>query len=221
MISLGKISLNPSDFTYFIELHLKHWSGTRELEEQAYNLSAANFQNQQLINFIKDVCRWGNYPGIAGRVLNQNDISIIQKNFVSAWGKLKSNIPNVREAIIRINAIKNLGTPSFASKHLRFLRPQVCPVLDSIIWYGIGKYSFNPNGYEQFSRDCLEVADILQRKGIVNPLGREAGKWFAADIEMAIFEYLRSKPGSLLRKTHCREDHRKPKTENRKLATGN
>jgi hypothetical protein len=43
-----------------------------------------------------------------------------------------------------------------------------------------------------------------------------AGKWFAADVEMAIFEYLRSNPNSLLGKTRCRENHRKPKTENRK-----
>jgi hypothetical protein len=209
MIRVGNISLRLSDFPYFLKCFLDNWGSedTKEREIQGNQLIAVDFMEQHLKNFIREVCRWGNYAGIAGRIINQNDIGKIRSCFIGAWKALNSDNPDVKGAIIRINAIKNLGTPSFASKHLRFLRPQVCPVLDSIIWQGIEKYSFNPKGYEQFSNDCLEIADILKRNGLVNPMERESGKWFAADVEMAIFEYLRSKSGSSLSKIHCRENH--------------
>jgi len=48
------------------------------------------------------------------------------------------------------------------------LRPQICPVLDSIIQDGIGKYSFNPKGYKDFSDDCLKIARFLQQGCIIN-----------------------------------------------------
>jgi len=203
MIQLGKISLNLSDFNYFVGLHLRQWPNTREIEKQGKLLSDVNFKEQYLINFIRAVCNWGNYAGIAQRILNQNDLSIVQARFKDAWRALSTTKPNVSDALIKIIEIKNLGTPSFASKHLRFLCPQICPVLDSVICEGIGTYSFNSKVYEQFSRDCLEIANVLNQSGIVNPMKRENGKWFAADVEMAVFEYLWSGKKKMP-KTHCR-----------------
>ena len=195
IIKLGKISLSLSNFPYFLKRWLDKWGSedTKELEIQGINLIAVDFAEEDLRYFIRQVCRWGNYAGIGGRVLNQNKIDMIRTNFLEAWKALNLSPPNVRRALISINKIKNLGTPSFASKHLRFLMPQVCPVLDSIIWQGVGKYSFDPEGYAEFSRDCLEIASKLHKNLTINPRARETGMWFAADIEGAIFEYLQTK----------------------------
>lgn len=195
IIRLGKISLRLSDFPNFLNSWLVKWGAeeTEYLEMQGIHLTAFDFPEEDLKNFIKKVCRWGNYAGIGGRVLNQNDIGMIRENFISACKALNSKHPDIRKAISKINQIKNLGTPSFASKHLRMLQPQICPVLDSIIYKGIAKYPFDPEGYAQFSGDCLEIASNLQKNRIVNPRAREAGKWFAADVEGAIFEYLQTK----------------------------
>jgi hypothetical protein len=204
LIPLGKISINKSDFPDLLQkfLDTKDWGPTtRMLEGQAEHLSATNFASSHLSKFIGDVCRWGSYPGIAGRILRQNAIYDIRDKFITAWEILNSDSPNVGDALKIINQIKHLGTPSFASKHLRFLAPQICPVLDKIIWEGIGKYSFNPQGYKQFSEKCLDVANLLEKNGLRNPMEREGGKWFAADVEMAIFKYLELKNNSC--KTHC------------------
>jgi hypothetical protein len=99
-------------------------------------------------------------------------------------------------ALHEINRIKHLGRSSFASKHLRFLRPDVCPILDSII-SGMLNYEFNARGYGQLSKDCLRVAKVLQAVGIPNPMHRDQGSWYAADVEMALFAYLKGLQGSI------------------------
>ncbi len=186
-IAIAEIVLRPSDFTRLVEYHLDEWLGTRELEHEASRLCAVGFPEKQLASFIKRVCEWGNYPGIAGRVLKNNDPLMIRRQFTGATNALNSDIPDVQGALRRIKQIHSLGT-SFASKHLRFLRPDVCPVLDSIISKNLG---YDEHGYKQFSDDCLRIAKTLQQHGVCNPMGRESGKWFAADVEMALFTYLR------------------------------
>jgi hypothetical protein len=184
--------IKKSDFPYFFQQSLNIWGEENlALEEKAKQLTKKNFEISLLSDFIRDVCRWGNYAGIASRIFMQNAINDIREKFIGAWRILVNDRPDVRKALIRINEIKNLGKPSFASKHLRFLRPQFCPVLDSVIRNGVGIYSENAMGYEKFSRDCWEIANVLEQNGIINPNGREDGKWFAADIEMAIYRYLR------------------------------
>ncbi len=186
-ITIAEIVLQPSDFTRLVKYHLNEWLGTRELEHEASRLCAVGFSEEQLASFIQRVCKWGNYPGIAGRVLKNNDLLMIRGQFIGAANALNSDVPDVQGALRKIKQIYGLGT-SFASKHLRFLRPDVCPVLDSIISKNLG---YDEHGYKQFSDDCLRIAEALEQHGVVNPMGREGGKWFAADVEMALFTYLR------------------------------
>jgi hypothetical protein len=183
--------LQPSDFTRLVKDHLDEWVGTRELEYEASRLRAAGFSEEQLESFIQRVCKWGNWPGIAGRVLKNNDLLMIRRQFIGATNALNSDIPDVQSALRRIKQIHSLGT-SFASKHLRFLRPDVCPVLDSIISNNLG-YASDEYGYKRFSDDCLRIAETLEQHGVANPMGRESGTWFAADVEMALFTYLRKR----------------------------
>lgn len=183
------IVLRPSDFSKLAECHLSNVPGTRELEDKASRLCAVNFADEeQLAEFIRKVCKWGSYAGIAGRVLNEenNPPPTISRQFITATKALNSKEPDIQGAWYALNHIKHLG-PSFVSKHLRFLRPDVCPVLDGIISQ-LG-YAMNSNGYKQLSDDCLRIAKALQQYAISNPMNRESGRWFAADVEMALYAY--------------------------------
>jgi len=79
---------------------------------------------------------------------------------------------------------------SFASKHLRLLRPDLCPVLDNILSEKLG-YPLNTRGYRRFAKDCRRAARVLERHGVSNPLGRDGGAWFAADVEMAFYVHVK------------------------------
>jgi hypothetical protein len=51
---------------------------------------------------------------------------------------LRFGLPPRRAALAAVNQLCCLGRPSFASKHLRFLRPEHCPVLDSVLATTLG-----------------------------------------------------------------------------------
>jgi hypothetical protein len=89
-------------------------------------------------------------------------------------------------ALIRIL----FGFSFFSSKHLRFLRPDICPVFDSIISDNSG-YLFDEFGYELFAENCLEIGDHLEELKIKNPRKRPDDKWYTADVEVAIWKYLK------------------------------
>jgi len=183
--------LQPSDFTGLVKRHPVKLSEIRELEHKASDLRAAGFPEEQLASFIERVCRFGNFPGIAGKVLKSknNELTEIQRRFRRATNALSSDTPDVQGALHEIKQIHGLAT-SFGSKHLRFLRPDVCPVLDSVISNNLG-YAAGEHRYKRFSDDCLRIAETLEQHGVANPMGRESGKWFAADVEMALYTYLR------------------------------
>ena len=101
---------------------------------------------------------------------------------------MTSATPDVDVALQAINQIKQLSTPSFASKQLRFLYPHVCPVLDQVV-AGLG-YSFTPLGYRAFAADCAAIAIALAKLHIENPIVRPSKQWFAGDIDMALFAHL-------------------------------
>jgi hypothetical protein len=149
-----------------------------------------DFPEQQLKHFVRRVCTWGGYAGIGVRVLNQNPFTKIRAHFRNAVTYLKVDTPDVENALREINHIRGLGTPSFASKHLRFLKPEVCPVLDRIVSSRL-RYSFSPSGYNQLSEDCVKIARALLANQVYNPMIRHNGGWFAADVEMALFAYIK------------------------------
>jgi hypothetical protein len=97
---------------------------------------------------------------------------------------LASRKPDYKFALREIRRLRFLGL-SFASKHLRLLRPDVCPVLDSVLSEHLG-YPLNVAGYKRFSDDCLRLSGWLHECKVHNPILREDGRWFAADVEMAL-----------------------------------
>jgi len=115
-------------------------------------------------------------------------VQYIKERFREASHVLNQQSPDIKTALGALNTIKGLGTPSFSSKQLRFLFPEICPILDSIT-KSLG-YTFTPDGYERFAQDCASIARALEKATIPNPISRPSDTWFVGEIDMAIFAYL-------------------------------
>jgi hypothetical protein len=166
--------------------HLAENPTTQPLESQASALAARDFPVKEVPSFVKAVCTWGNYAGIAARVLKNNSTKEIASAFRDAL-KLMSESPNSQAlALTRINQVHGLGTPSFGSKHLRFLKPEHCPVFDSVL-QRVLPYSFDAAGYALFAQDCIRISAALEARGSASATHRALGRWYAADVEGAIY----------------------------------
>jgi len=174
-----------SDFPILMKKHIKKFPGVPALETEAQELILSNFTFPAAEQYIRNVCRWGNFAGVGGRVIKNNTINEVQDAFRDAYAFLNANTPSPSAALARLNMISGLGTPSFASKHLRFLKPEICPVYDAILTDKL-PYTFDPDGYAEFSSDCQTMAEKLNNESIENP-GRKTKQWLAADVEAAMF----------------------------------
>lgn len=187
--ALKSITLGPKfEFDEFPDLmkeHMKKFPGVAPIEDEAKSLVAVGFRFPELENYIRNVCRWGNFAGVGGRVIKNNTPDVLQAAFSDAYALLNVEVPSPSSALARLNMIHGLGTPSFASKHLRFLRPDVCPVYDAILTDKL-PYTFDPDGYSEFSADCRKIAEDLNAEKVKNP-GRKNEMWLAADVEAAMF----------------------------------
>lgn len=188
-VTIGNATVPFADFSKLVEAHLNICKKTPDLEIEGSRLKSADFAEQQLEPFIRHVCTWGGYPGIGGRIIKDNSMTDISKYFSSAMAKLESDVPDISGALLEINFICGLGKPPFASKHLRFLRPDICPILDKKVRYGLS-YPFNEHGYQALSNDYAKIAAALQYNQVANPRHRDGDKWYISDIDMAIFAYL-------------------------------
>ena len=180
-------SFQLSDFAGLIKKHSKDFPGVPKLEQQAQNLIAANFEFPLIETYIRDVCRWGNFAGVGGRIIKNNSQEAIVETFAAAYAQLNADEPDPAAALARLNRIHGLGRTSFASKHLRFMKPDICPVYDSILTDKL-PYAFDPAGYASFSTDCQDIAGKLNAANIENP-GRQTKRWLAADVEAAMFAH--------------------------------
>jgi hypothetical protein len=181
--------LLPSSFPDLIQQHPQGVEVALALEAKGRTLSSGNLSRKRLSDFIQSVCEWGGYPKTAERLVQGNPWASIREQFGRAIAALEGKRPNVRFAVRELCRLRYLAV-SFASKHLRFLKPEVCPVLDGILSQKLG-YPLNPRGYGRFSSDCQQVADVLQEAQVENPFSREAGAWFAAEVEMALYVHVK------------------------------
>ena len=159
---------------------------TEGLERVGAVLLSDGLPDSRIEEFVRRVCRWGGYPGIAGRVLKHNTLAQIRSAFLEAVGQLALGQPRVATALSAVNRISGLGRPSFASKHLRFLRPDLCPVLDRLVAKHCG-YPLDPSGYHAFAAACRTASHELITAHVANPVFRPGGVWFVADVENALF----------------------------------
>ena len=162
---------------------------TLEVEARGRRLLASCFPEMDIGNFVRAVCAWGGYDGIAGRILRRNSAVQLRAALQEASSHITSETPNLPAALATLNKLSGLGAPSFASKHLRFLFPEYCPVFDSILQQAL-PYSFDPRGYGEFARDCCTLAKELSQRAIISPWPERNGVWLAADAEVALYTYV-------------------------------
>lgn len=151
------------------------------MKKHGANYIAKGFQNDETMPFVKRVCDWGNYSGVAGKVKRYNKRGKITQIFRDCNQLIRAG--NAQAAIEKITEIKGLGI-SFGSKHLKFLAPEHAVVLDSIISEHLG-YPRTKEGYAEFLQDCFVLRDILNAKSI-HPSATQA-KWRVSEVEMALF----------------------------------
>jgi hypothetical protein len=174
----------------FPALLLWHYTeyNTAEVEQRGAEVATAGFPQDQLREFIRAVCRWGNYAGIAGRVLKRNRIEQLQETFSAAKRLLDDG--QISAAVGYIEATVDSLAFSFASKHVKFLAPEKAVVLDEIISRRVG-YTLDVTGYDELLADCYAMLDLVVRRGIPHPLGGTRS-WRVSDMEMVLFAKLRT-----------------------------
>lgn len=186
-------TVSYAEFTQRSRSHLNRVSNTRGLETAGIALRG-NLTTGPLDRFIGEVCKWGGYPGIAGRVRRDNRANHILRQFQLAITQINANAPAA--ALSAINGITQLGTPSFASKHLRFLAPDQCGVLDALVRDSLGEYSWDAAGYGSYCADLQALATHVNNLTVAqtNPLApstspsRPSGnRWLPSDCDMVIF----------------------------------
>lgn len=164
------------------------------LTEKLENMGGEYFLKKNLLwsevkEFIQSVTAWGGVERARGKIFNGDYNNTITNRFQQAVVHLHNK--DIDKALEVLTKIDGFGL-SVATKHLRFLFPQECPVLDSILRAKLG-YSEDIIGYKELRADLEEIRKQLQKN---NPLRKEiGGKWFLADIEACIFQYFRE-PGN-------------------------
>ena len=187
-IEVIRLSVPLDQFSELLAAHVRETKiPTAEVEKHGAEYIAKGFQNDETMQFIKRVCDWGNYSGVAGKVRRYNKRGKIAQIFRDC--NLLIRASNAQAAIEKITEIKGLGI-SFGSKHLKFLAPEHAVVLDSIISEHLG-YPRTKEGYAEFLQDCFVLRDILNKKGIRPSEAQD--KWRVSDVEMALFMEVKKK----------------------------
>lgn len=184
-IRIGQLSLRAEEFSILLARHKNTVPRTPEVEERARRLIAGGFSVDQVCGFVADVCRWGNYAGIGGRVRRDNSSGVIAAALERGYKLALSGKP--ADGVEAIRALKGLGF-SFASKHLRFLAPNVAVVLDRVMSKGVG-YPMNVDGYRSLLLDCTSACGQLNRSFKAAIVGTDT-EWRPVHVEMAIFAKL-------------------------------
>jgi hypothetical protein len=183
MAHLGTYELADHHFPDRIQRHRLEFPDVDLLEHIAVELAQAGFPAPASLRFVRQVCRWGGYYGIAARVRNANQPEAISAAFQNAFELIGNG--DLVGALVAVNALDGLGRPSFASKFIRFLAPQLAAILDQVIHRHTG-FPLSADGYGQLIQACQHIATQLAEAGVVNPV-RSDGRWYIADIEAAFY----------------------------------
>ncbi len=183
------LSIPLDRFPPLIAEHLRRYPDTARVEKIGRDLVSNGLTSEDVKVFVAELCGWGGYAGIGGRVLKNNGVQAIVTSFQEALNHLNEQPPKFSLALACVNRLHGLGSTSFASKHLRFLRPDICPVYDAVLREAL-PYPFDPDGYDSFAQDCQAISGVLREVQVTNPVTRESGCWYAADVEGALFVHI-------------------------------
>ncbi|WP_421736581.1 hypothetical protein [Caulobacter sp.] len=185
-VQIIRFSATPEEMRLLLEAHEAEFTKTKAVESQAREALEDGLTAQQAMDLIRAVCEWGKYAGIAGRVRARNSPETILLRIREALSLVDAGL--VGEAVFRIAKLKGLG-PSFASKALRFLRPDKAVVLDSVISEGLG-FARDLPGYNAFLMECVRIGELMNVPDQPNPAPSNR-VWRPCDVEMAIYAKLR------------------------------
>lgn len=179
-LSFVRISLAPSEVPQLLERHRSKYPGTEVVEQCARRLIAANFPPAEATAFIEGLCEWGGGERNLSRILDAGDATIAQTL------KLANEAIDAGDAVRAVGQLRHLRHLglSFASKVARFLAPDKCVVLDSVIRTRIG-YVENLKGYAEFLRDCSQLVQLLRTSSDLDASLRDGLR--VCDVEAAVF----------------------------------
>ncbi len=185
-IQIVRFEATADQMRQLVVAHRESFPKTEQIELEALRALEAGLARPLAMALIESVCAWGNYAGIAGRVRVRNSASEISARLSEAIER--SDQGRFGEGVNCIAELRGLGF-SFASKVLRFLRPDHAVVLDSVISEGLG-FARNVAGYDAFRAECARIADLLNAPTQPNPDPSNRA-WRLFDVEMAIYAKFR------------------------------
>ncbi|TWI13531.1 hypothetical protein [Aerolutibacter ruishenii] len=124
---------------------------TINLAERAHRLASGDANTAW--EFSKAVCEWGDGERVWGKLKSRHGSKL--GALLAGWFSEALDAPTPSRAIAGGLALGGFGV-SFASKHLRHLRPDRYAVLDDIVEQGLG-YARSPTGYDLFIHDLRRL----------------------------------------------------------------
>jgi len=86
---------------------------TVDIEKQGELLAQHDFSDRELEEFIRKVCSWGGYPGVAQRIINKNPSELLTSSFRAAHAAAHGGrVVAALEDLLQVNQL----AVSFASK---------------------------------------------------------------------------------------------------------
>ena len=166
------------------------------LEQQGDKWREHGITDDDVEEFISDVCAWGGVSRVLG-MIRENDDAAVVKAFHNALKLAQDGKQG--QAVDVLQGLNGMRI-SVASKQLRMMSSHNCVVLDSIL-QEVLPYEATPTDYEGFCNDCGRVVKTLNHEGIEFPqkalkqICHEYGiaeatirsEWRAADVEAVIF----------------------------------
>jgi hypothetical protein len=76
------------NFPQLLQDHLEENPDTPQIEALGRELVRTDFPADTTVEFVKAVCGWGDYPGIAGRVLRNDAVATISRRLRDAVSSL-------------------------------------------------------------------------------------------------------------------------------------
>lgn len=203
------------DYNKFPEYYMSYvWSGKHKLFgyppdtfpefrwiaslEKRFAWVVSNFAANESASryLLQEMIEWG---GSQNGVLQKFNDASGEVNLFEAIGRVIGSLSDPKQSISCALRLPGLGL-TYASKLLRFMKPEMYGTLDSRIRKALNREGKLPqihdslpssmvSGYVQFVVFLQELRNDLESKKIEKPSCHlsEGGTWRASDIEMALF----------------------------------
>ncbi len=188
-LSLVRLDMALNEFPHYLTIGIGNNGRLAKTERLGRELIDGNFEQQASLEFVRKVCLWGDDPRRAGKIIKLNTSDQISKVLRKAYEHSRND--QIVDALKVVIELKGLAV-SFGSKHLKFLDPNRHVVLDTIISERLGyRRDEDGYGYLEFLSVCREFLEMVVAENVPYPGIGKSG-WRVSDIEMAIFNKIRS-----------------------------